>query len=79
LKKGGTGISRHIQGRQKLRVASHLHGRNLPWSGGASRGFQSALGKINLLLAPLADMGLTKFIGENLFLHAAFRAFAGER
>jgi hypothetical protein len=79
FRKGGTEISRHFQARQKLRVASHLYRRHLPWSGSASRSMQSALGKINLLLAPLANMRLIKLIRENLFLHAAFWAFAGER
>jgi hypothetical protein len=37
-----------------------------------------ALGKVNLLAAGLAKMGLIKFIGKNFDFFRAFGAFAGE-
>jgi hypothetical protein len=37
-----------------------------------------ALGKVNLLAAGLAEMGLVEFIGKNFDFFRAFRTFAGK-
>jgi hypothetical protein len=52
---------------------------DLAGSGSTARRIKGTFGEINLFVAPFADVGLVKFIGENLFLHAAFRAFTSER